>query len=207
MDAFSQHEGVAAPLLQANIDTDAIIPSREMKAVSKLGLGEGLFAGWRYIASGNREPNPDFVLNRPEYRGCSILLGGENFGCGSSREHAVWALKEYGIRVIIAASFGNIFFGNCINNGLLPVQLSLLDIEALAHHVQTDPQQHTVILDLERLILSAGEHLRYNFQLENGPRQMLLRGLDPIDQTLQLQDRIVGFESKDRQRRPWAYLS
>ena len=206
MEAFLQHEGIAVPLLQPNIDTDAIIPSREMKAVSKLGLGEGLFAGWRYRTPGSREPNPDFVLNHGAYRGCSILLGGENFGCGSSREHAVWALGEYGIRAVIAASFGSIFFGNCINNGLLPVQLPQSSIDALANHIQANPQRNRVTIDLEHLSVSAGDTLQFDFELEDGPRQMLLQGLDPIDQTLLMRERISGFESEDRRRRPWAYL-
>ena len=138
-EKFEQHRGVAAPMVQANIDTDAIIPSREMKRVSKQGLGEGLFAGWRYSEVGGREPNPDFVLNRPEYRGCSILLAGPNFGCGSSREHAVWALKEFGIRAILAPSFGAIFANNCIRNGLLPLVIDEAVIAAIAPWVEADP--------------------------------------------------------------------
>jgi 3-isopropylmalate/(R)-2-methylmalate dehydratase small subunit len=119
---------VAAPLLRANIDTDTIIPSREMKSVAKTGLAAGLFAGWRYTAIGGREPNPEFVLNQPAYAGTRILLGGENFGCGSSREHAVWALHEYGIRAVIAPSFAPIFFGNCVRNGIVPVVLPAAQI-------------------------------------------------------------------------------
>jgi 3-isopropylmalate/(R)-2-methylmalate dehydratase small subunit len=122
---FKKHTGIAAPMLRANIDTDAIIPSRELKRVSKEGLGEGLFAGWRYFNRGESDEsaNPDFILNQPEYGGASILLAGSNMGCGSSREFAVWALTDYGIRAIIAPSFGAIFHTNCIRNGLLPIVL------------------------------------------------------------------------------------
>src|SRR5690349_19777158 len=131
---------VAAPLLRANVDTDAIIPSREMRTVSKSGLADGLFAGWRYTAVGGRDPNPDFPLNQPVYAGARILLGGENFGCGSSREHAVWALHEYGFRAVIAPSFSPIFQNNCVRNGVAPVELPAASIEAIADYVGEDPQ-------------------------------------------------------------------
>jgi 3-isopropylmalate/(R)-2-methylmalate dehydratase small subunit len=204
MDKFTQHRGIAAALLQDNIDTDAIIPSREMKAVSKHGLGEGLFAGWRYLTPGQRDINPDFVLNKPEQAGTSILLTGDNFGCGSSREHAVWALKEYGIRAILAESFGSIFFNNCIRNGILPVVLEKPAIIALATHVAGDPQAQTLVIDLEQLTVRNGGH-SFGFTLEDGPRQMLLQGLDPIGLTLLHQEAIDRFEEKDRAARPWAY--
>ena len=145
MEKFTTHTGVAAALLRSNIDTDAIIPSREMKTVSKTGLAGGLFAGWRYVQA--REPEPDFVLNRPEQRGSSILLAGLNFGCGSSREHAGWALKEYGIRAIIAPSFGAIFAGNCVRNGLLPVVLKPEEVQALMEEAKGG--NHVVTVDLE----------------------------------------------------------
>ena len=132
---FDVLTAVAAPLLRANVDTDAIIPSREMKSVSKTGLAAGLFAGWRYTQIGGREPDPDFVLNQPAYAGAQVLLAGENFGCGSSREHAVWALLEFGIRAIIAPSFAPIFRMNCVRNGILPVCLPAATIAALAESV------------------------------------------------------------------------
>jgi len=204
MEKFTRHRGVAAALLQDNIDTDAIIPSREMKAVSKHGLGEGLFAGWRYKTPGERDINPDFVLNRPEQAGTTILLAGDNFGCGSSREHAVWALKEYGIRAIIAESFGSIFFNNCIRNGILPVVLARSDIAALAKHAAEDPQLKTITIDLEHYIVLNGGH-SYVFSLGEGPREMLMQGLDPIGLTLLHEDAISAFEEADRERRPWAY--
>ncbi len=154
MRKFDVLTGVAAPLLRANVDTDAIIPSREMKSVSKHGLADGLFAGWRYLAIGGREPDPGFVLNQPAYAGTSILLAGENFGCGSSREHAVWALDEYGIRAVIAPSFAPIFQGNCVRNGLLPVRLDAGAVARLAEAVAPDPQHRPVTVDLVRLRVS-----------------------------------------------------
>lgn len=139
MEKFTRLTAIAAPLLRINIDTDAIIPSREMKRVSKLGLSEGLFAGWRYQSPGSRAENPDFILNREPYRKAQILLSGLNFGCGSSREHAVWALHEWGIRAIIAPSFGSIFQGNCVRNGIVPVILDNAVIETLAPKIESDP--------------------------------------------------------------------
>ena len=146
MEPFRQHQGVAAPMLRANIDTDAIIPSREMKRVSKTGLSVGMFADERYLGTGTRELNPDFVLNRPAYAGTSILLAGPNFGCGSSREHAVWALKEYGVRAVIASSFGTIFANNCIRNGLLPLVLEAQAVGVLAAWVDENPADNQPLI-------------------------------------------------------------
>lgn len=202
MDKFTVHRGVAAPLLRINVDTDAIIPSREMKRVSKSGLGEGLFAGWRYTAVGGREPVPAFVLNQPVYAGASILLAGLNFGCGSSREHAVWALKEYGFRAIVAPSFGAIFYGNCIRNGLLPVELPEDVVQALADATR-DGQ--AMGIDLERCEVESPTGERYRFQIQPALREMLLEGLDPVALTLKLQHRIDAFQALDRQARPWIY--
>jgi 3-isopropylmalate/(R)-2-methylmalate dehydratase small subunit len=156
--SHSAFRGIAAPLMRINVDTDAIIPSREMKRVSKTGLAEGLFANWRYLDPGAREPNPDFILNQAPFDRASILLAGSNFGCGSSREHAVWALGEWGIRAVIAPSFGSIFAANCLNNGLLPVRLDEQAVGAIAAEVMEDPlaNQVTVVLG-ERLVL-AGRH-------------------------------------------------
>ena len=204
MNPFISHTGVAAPLLRRNIDTDAIIPSREMKRVSKKGLGEGLFAGWRYTLPGGRESNPSFVLNRPEYQGASILLAGDNFGCGSSREHAVWALAEYGIRAVIASGFGAIFHTNCIRNGVLPVCLKEEDIHDLAVRVQRDPQHNLVQIDLQQGRIVCGD-LERAFVLEAGARHMLLNGLDPIALTLQQRDLIDNFERARRNKHAWAF--
>lgn len=205
MEAFTVMTAVAAPMLRDNIDTDIIIPSREMKTVSKTGLSAGLFAGWRYTAIGGREPNPEFVLNQPAYADTRILLGGSNFGCGSSREHAVWALHEYGIRAVIAPSFSPIFHGNCIRNGIVPVALGAADIAAMAAWVSEAPQEHRVTVDLQRGEVTAGIERRYPFVLEGEAREMLLEGLDAIDLTLKHRTAIQKFIDQDRQIRPWIY--
>lgn len=204
MEPFRSLRAVAAPILRANVDTDAIIPSREMKSVSKTGLADGLFAGWRYTTIGGREPNPEFVLNQRAYAGTKILLGGENFGCGSSREHAVWALHEYGIRVVIAPSFSPIFRGNCVRNGIVPVTLPAESVAQLAEFVAADPQAHQIEVDLEACQVRTGADV-YSFQLEGEAREMLLEGLDGIDLTLKHRADIDAFVARDRMQRPWIY--
>ena len=204
MDPFRSLRAVAAPILRANVDTDAIIPSREMKSVSKTGLADGLFAGWRYIAIGGREPNPEFVLNQAAYAGTKILLGGENFGCGSSREHAVWALHEYGIRVVIAPSFSPIFRGNCVRNGIVPVALAAEEVAWLAEFVTADPSAHQLEVDLVTCEVRAGTRIK-KFELESEAREMLLEGLDGIDLTLKHRADIDAFVTRDRLERPWIY--
>jgi len=196
---------VAAPLIRANVDTDAIIPSREMKTVSKTGLADGLFAGWRYTTIGGRDPEPSFVLNQAPYAQTQILLGGENFGCGSSREHAVWALHEFGIRSVIAPSFAPIFFGNCIRNGIVPVRLTAEAVQRIASWVVTDPQVHRVRVDVDALCVEAGEGMRWAFELDPESREMLLEGLDAIDLTLKSKTDIDAFLERDRIERPWIY--
>lgn len=195
--------GIAAPLLRINIDTDAIIPSREMRHVSKTGLSKGLFANWRYLDPGAREPNPDFILNQAPFDRASILLGGSNFGCGSSREHAVWALREWGIRAVIAPSFGSIFASNCLNNGLLPVKLDESAVEAIAAAVTQDPLANEVSVDLLHRRIVLGDRA-WEFDIGERERQMLLRGLSPIAMTLESADLIGEFEADDARRRPWA---
>ncbi|MBT9470562.1 MAG: 3-isopropylmalate dehydratase small subunit [Pseudomonadota bacterium] len=206
MQPFTTLTAVAAPLIRPNIDTDAIIPSREMKTVSKTGLAEGLFAGWRYQSVGGRTPDPDFVLNRLEYRGAQILLGGDNFGCGSSREHAVWALAEYGFRAIIAPSFNSIFYNNCIRNGVVPVVLDAGAIDALAAQVAPDPLKHKLTVDLtaRRVLGPSGEG--WPFSLDDEQRLMLLEGLDVIDLTLKDAPLLEAFRMQDRIVRPWIYF-
>jgi len=204
VEPFRALRAVAAPILRANVDTDAIIPSREMKSVSKTGLADGLFAGWRYTAIGGRDPSPDFVLNQPAYTGTKILLGGENFGCGSSREHAVWALHEYGIRVVIAPSFSPIFRGNCVRNGIVPVMLTSAQIAALAEFVAIDPATRQLEVDLEAQEVRAGDSI-LRFELESEAREMLLEGLDGIDLTLKHRADIDAFVARDRVQRPWIY--
>jgi 3-isopropylmalate/(R)-2-methylmalate dehydratase small subunit len=206
MEKFDTLTAVAAPLLRDNIDTDAIIPSREMKSVSKTGLSAGLFAGWRYTAIGGREPNPDFVLNKPGFAGTRIILGGGNFGCGSSREHAVWALHEYGIRAVVAPSFSPIFFGNCVRNGIVPVRLPAAAVASLAAWVEADPLAHRLTVDLAAQTVTGPAGEVHRFELDDEPRAMLLEGLDAIDLTLKQRPAIATFRERDRRERPWIYL-
>ena len=206
MDKFDSHTGIAAALLRPNIDTDTIIPSREMTRVSREGLKDGLFAAWRCTLPGSREANLNFILNRPAYSNTSIILSGDNFGCGSSREHAVWALKEYGIRAIIAPSFGSIFQSNCIRNGVLPIVLSNNMIKEMADWVEKDPQHNylTIALPEQKVHWSTGKY--FEFELDEAQRNMLIKGLDAISLTQVLEKTIDLFEQKDRLERPWIYL-
>lgn len=185
--------GRAAPLLVDNVDTDTIIPSREMKSTGRDGLADGMFAPWRYSDVDSRTENPEFVLNQPDYRDTPILLGGRNFGCGSSREHAVWALAEWGIRCIIAESFAPIFRGNCIRNGILPVTLDRALVEGLA--------EQQICVDITDM--TAGGHA---FTLDLEARQMLREGLDAIDLTLAQRAEIADWTQSDKAARPWIYL-
>lgn len=205
MEKFTRLEGVAAPLMRANIDTDAIIPSREMKRVSKRGLSDGLFANWRYADVASREEDPSFVLNRPPYRQAPILVAGANFGCGSSREHAVWALQEYGVRCVIAPSFGTIFQGNCVRNGVLPVVLSENEVQALAAVAETVPGARLAI-DLQAQTVTAPGGPALPFEIADSDREMLLEGLDMIGVTLKRQAQIDGFEAGYRQTHSWRRL-
>ena len=189
MTPFTTHTGIAAPFLRDNIDTDQIIPSREMKSVSKTGLSDGMFAGQRYLTG--RVPNPNFILNQSDYAPATILLSGQNFGCGSSREHAVWALKEYGFRAVIAQSFGEIFYNNCVRNGILPVQLSEDAITSLGQ---------IVFIDLAAQTVDA-----HHFDIAPGNKYMLLNGLDPITLTLENEDEISAHFKSDKIKRPWLY--
>ena len=206
MEPFEHHTGIAAPLMQINIDTDAIIPSREMKSVSKKGLEDGLFAEWRYLSLTTRKENPEFVLNQDPYRSASLLLTGENFGCGSSREHAAWALYQWGIRVIVAPSFGSIFYNNCIQNGILPVVLGPEKIKELQTFVELNPAVNQLTIDLRATSISAGSNIRYPFAIEPSDQQNLLQGLDAIGSTLKMMSSIEAFEENDIHRRPWVYL-
>ncbi len=187
-------EGIAAPLIRDNVDTDAIIPSREIKGVGKTGLADGLFAGWRY--SEGRNPNPAFVLNNSRYARATILLGGPNFGCGSSREHAVWALHEYGFRAVIAPSFAPIFAGNCVRNGVIPIVLPA-DVIADFGDMMT--------IDLVGQSVTSGT-LSASFNIDPEVKAMLVGGLDEIDLTLRHARTIAEFLAADRAARPWIYL-
>ena len=203
---FTRLAAVAAPLIRPNVDTDAIIPSREIKAVSKQGLAQGLFAGWRYTEVGGREPDPGFMLNDPAYEGAQILLGGVNFGCGSSREHAAWALAEYGFRVVIAPSFNPIFQGNCVRNGIVPVPAAPERIDVLARAVAPDPQTRRLCVDLVAQTVSGPDGDESAFEIGAEAKEMLLHGLDAIDLTFKRRGEIEAFRAADAQRRPWAYL-
>lgn len=186
--------GIAAPLIRANIDTDAIIPSREIKGVGKTGLGDGLFAGWRYLEG--RTPDPDFILNQPRYAHAPILLGGDNFGCGSSREHAVWALHDYGVRAVIAPSYAPIFQSNCVRNGIIPVVLDAGLIAQLGDIVAIDLCGQTV----------TSTEVTAPFEIDAEAKAMLAEGLDAIDLTLKHRAAIDAFLIADQAARPWIYL-
>ena len=191
-------------MLTDNINTDQIIPSREMKRVSKKGLADGLFANLRYTdaADGGRNPDPDFVLNQPSVQQASILIAGKNFGCGSSREHAAWALHEYGFRVIVAESFGSIFYDNCINNGIVPI---MLDHDSITKLVRATMQQPVSLqIDLERCEIKT-DNLSLSFTIDDDKRHMLMNGHNAIDLTLTQRDAIERFIAQDTTVRPWLY--
>ena len=204
MEKFTIITGIAAPLMRRNIDTDAIIPGKELTKVAKSGYGEGLFGQWRYL-DGKRMENPDFILNKPVYRNTIILLAGANFGCGSSREAAVWALTDFGIRCVIAPSFGSIFYHNCFKNSLLPVILPNNQVEELARQVEQSDGNGLVTVNLEscKVISPNGQIIR--FIVNKLQREMLLEGLDAIDATLRYEHKINVFQDGDKLKRPWIY--
>ncbi len=206
MQPFRMLTAVAAPLLRDNVDTDSIIPSREINAVSKRGLAAGLFAGWRYRGGTGRDPDPQFVLNQARYAGAAILLAGENFGCGSSREHAVWALLEQGFRAIVAASFAPIFYDNCINHGVLALTLPRAAVAALADAVMSPQSDPLLTIDLDRQELSGSSAGVITFSVDADVRLRLLEGLDAIDLSLRKLTGLDAFYRRDAQERPWVYL-
>lgn len=194
MTGFKQHKGIVVPLDSANVDTDAIIPKQFLQKVNRIGFGKHLFNDWRFLDDAGLQPNPAFVLNQPRYAGASILLARENFGCGSSREHAPWALADYGFKTIIAPSFADIFYGNAINNGLVPVRLKEEEVEALFQLVAAHPGLQ-IEVDLEANQVRAGE-LSFGFEIDEFRRYCLLNGLDAIGLTLQHEAAISAFEAK-----------
>lgn len=194
MQEFKQHTGLAAPLDAANVDTDQIIPKQFLQKVSKLGFGKHLFHDWRFLDDAGEQPNPEFILNAPRYQGASILLARENFGNGSSREHAPWALADYGLRAIIAPSFADIFYGNALNNGLLVVRLQADEVDALFKLVTANEGQ-TITVDLEHQQVRAGE-LCFDFAIDEFRRYCIMNGLDNIGLTLQHAAEIDAFEAK-----------
>jgi 3-isopropylmalate/(R)-2-methylmalate dehydratase small subunit len=193
MHAFTRLTGVVAPLDRANVDTDQIIPKQFLKRIERTGYGPFLFFDWRYLADGR--PNPDFVLNRPEYAGASILVAGQNFGSGSSREHAPWALDNYGIRAIVAPSYADIFYNNCFKNGMLPVTLPEEQVAELLRRATAQPG-YRLTVDLERCVVEDEHGLRYPFAVDEFRRHCLLHGLDDIGLTLQHADAIAAYEQQ-----------
>lgn len=203
MEPLRQIEGAAAPLMRQNVDTDVIIPMRRLLSAAPEDLGRHAFEPLRYAADGS--DNPEFVLNQPAFRGAPILLAGDNFGCGSSREVAVWAIKAMGIRCIIAPSFGDIFRNNCFENSVLPIALPADAVEALADETRTGGANARFTVDLEacRITCPSGRIVR--FEVSTARREALLQGLDAIDATLRRADAIADYQARDRMRRPWVY--
>ncbi|EEO14254.1 TPA: 3-isopropylmalate dehydratase small subunit [Vibrio cholerae] len=194
MSGFQQHTGLVVPLDAANVDTDAIIPKQFLQKVNRTGFGKHLFHDWRFLDDAGEKANPEFVMNQPRYQGASILLARENFGCGSSREHAPWALADYGIRVMIAPSFADIFYGNSINNQMVPVRLTEQEVDELFSYVH-DTEGATITVDLESLSVTANGKT-YHFEIDDFRRHCLLNGLDNIGLTLQHEAKIAEYEAK-----------
>lgn len=194
MAGFKQHTGLVVPLDAANVDTDAIIPKQFLQKVSRLGFGKHLFHDWRFLDDAGQEPNPEFIMNAPRYQGASILLARENFGCGSSREHAPWALADYGIKAMIAPSFADIFYGNSINNQMVPVRLSEKEVDEIFQFVENN-EGAQVEVDLQANVVRANAK-EYQFEIDEFRRHCLLNGLDNIGLTLQHEDKISAFEDK-----------
>jgi len=212
MQKFTRMEGVVAPLDRANVDTDAIIPKQFLKSIRRSGFGVNLFDAWRYLDHGEpgmdanrRKPNPDFFLNQPRYKGASILLARKNFGCGSSREHAPWALGDFGFRALIAPSYADIFYNNCFKSGLLPIVLPESQVDRLFHDVAAFPGFRLVIdLGTQTVAYPDGSQV-FTFEVDSFRRQCLLNGLDDIGLTLQHVDEIKTFEAKRRIEQPWLF--
>ena len=209
MKAFTVHQGLVAPMDRDNVDTDAIIPKQFLKSIRKTGFGPNLFDEWRYLDPGypgqdptSRKPNPEFVLNQPRYQGASILLARKNFGCGSSREHAPWAIDQFGFRAIIAPSFADIFFNNCFKNGLLPIQLPEATVARLFDECAAFPgYQLTIDLPRQVVVLPQGEEIPFDVQAFR--KYCLLNGFDDIGLTLRHKDKIAAFEAQRLAQKPW----
>ncbi|MFW9617091.1 3-isopropylmalate dehydratase small subunit [Aquabacterium sp.] len=209
MQAFRIHKGLVAPMDRENVDTDAIIPKQYLKSIKRTGFGPNLFDEWRYLDVGepgqdpaSRKPNPDFVLNQPRYQGASILLARKNFGCGSSREHAPWALDQYGFRAIIAPSFADIFFNNSFKNGLLPIVLSELQVDNLFNEVAAFPG-YELTIDLERQVVVKPDGTELSFDVQPFRKFCLLNGFDDIGLTLRHADKIKAYEAERLAKKPW----
>ncbi|MEO8279091.1 MAG: 3-isopropylmalate dehydratase small subunit [Ideonella sp.] len=209
MQAFRIHTGLVAPMDRENVDTDAIIPKQFLKSIKKTGFGPNLFDAWRYLDPGfpgqdpaSRKPNPDFVLNQPRYQGASVLLARKNFGCGSSREHAPWALDQFGFRALIAPSYADIFFNNCFKNGLLPIVLPQADVAALFDEAAAFVG-YRLTIDLERQVVIKPDGGELPFDVQPFRKYCLLNGFDDIALTLRHADKIKAFEAERLLRKPW----
>jgi 3-isopropylmalate/(R)-2-methylmalate dehydratase small subunit len=209
MQKFTVHKGLVAPMDRENVDTDAIIPKQFLKSIRKTGFGQNLFDAWRYLDPGepgqdpkSRKPNPDFVLNQPRYTGASVLLARKNFGCGSSREHAPWALDQYGFRAIIAPSYADIFFNNSFKNGLLPIVLSEAQVAQLFDEALAFPG-YSLTIDLERQVVVKPDGSELAFEVQGFRKYCLLNGLDDIGLTLRHKDKIAAFEAERLAQKPW----
>ena len=211
MEKFTVLNGLVAPLDRANVDTDAIIPKQFLKSILRTGYGPNCFDAWRYLDTGmpgmdnaKRPLNPDFVLNQPRYRGAQILLARKNFGCGSSREHAPWALQEFGFKCVIAPSFGDIFFNNCFKNGLLPVVLQETEVDGLFYDCALPGFR--LVVDLERQSVATTDGAKsFRFEVDASRKHALLNGLDEIGLTLRHADKILAFEARRRSELPWLF--
>jgi 3-isopropylmalate/(R)-2-methylmalate dehydratase small subunit len=209
MQAFTVHKGLVAPMDRENVDTDAIIPKQFLKSIQRSGFGPNLFDEWRYLDKGepgqdlaSRKPNPDFVLNQPRYQGASILLARRNFGCGSSREHAPWALEQYGFRALIAPSYADIFFNNCFKNGLLPVVLEEAQVARLFDEVAAFPG-YSLTIDLPRQVVVKPDGSELPFDVQPFRKYCLVNGFDDIGLTLRHADKIRAFEAERLAKMPW----
>ena len=200
MDKFTVLEGVAAPLPMINVDTDKVIPKQYLKTIKRTGLGKGLFAEMRYKDDGSE--NPDFVLNKPAYRNAKIIVAGDNFGCGSSREHAPWALLDYGIRCVISTSFADIFYNNCFKNGILPIKVSPEDLEKLFDDAERGANA-TLTIELAKQEIRGPDGGMVRFEIDSFRKHCLLNGLDDIGLTMVKSDKIADHESKAKAARPW----
>ena len=200
MDKFTKLTGVAAPMPRVNVDTDAIIPKQYLKTIKRTGLKAGLFYEWRTNQDGSEKP--DFVLNKPAYRNAKVLVAGANFGCGSSREHAPWALLDFGIRCVIAPSFGDIFFNNCFKNGMLPIALPQADVDKLMHDAEKGANA-TVSVDLEKQEITRPDGGVIKFDIDPFRKYCLLNGFDDIGLTLRQKDKIDSYEAERRRSMPW----
>ena len=203
MEALRSVTGVAAPMMRINIDTDQMIPTMFLGGTDAKGYGAHLFHGWRFLPDGS--PNPQFILNQPPYNDAQILLADRNFGCGSSRERAPKALREFGFRALIAPSYGGIFFNNCWRNGIVPVELPIADVMDIAAEVEAGKGCKPVTVDLESLTVTSPSGKRYSFGAPEILRQMLLRGQDEIELTLARRPQLEAFRQRDQAARPWAY--